>query len=158
MPWQTQWETLNRWYSRVAPRLAEPVPGGVAQHELLDDVHAWCMACLHMRDWLVNDPEAQVATGDIARVFADPAVLAAASVAIGQKHLRIDNERYHADAALKMSVTVRLGGTGAAGNWRIGAGGQDVELAEVMERAMSAWERFLVSRHLLAHGAKPDGV
>jgi hypothetical protein len=90
--WPEQWARLGRWFERF-----REIDCGTEHRRpgeyYVDDVHAFFMNCLHLKDWLTNDPSSGLTKADLKPLTTRSTSLQlCADLANGVKHLDLKRE------------------------------------------------------------------
>jgi hypothetical protein len=137
-PWREQYQRMRRWRQRMAAG-TESNPS-----YLLDNIHAFFIACFHLRDWLVADASVAREIGDAAKrlVNTDYSLQICADIANGLKHLVLTRSVRH-DPPVSMSTAEPATIYDASG----------VELGEatvVADGCLKSWDTLLKAHGLLS--------
>jgi hypothetical protein len=133
--WLVQYRRMRRWRGRMAAPEDDP------DYEL-DNIHAFFIACFHLRDWLVNDPELPFEVQQAVVPFVKGALPLhiCEHLANGLKHLVLRDPRLQTPIMLSTgeTPTVSIRGGEVLG-----------DAATVADRCIQAWDGFLRDHDLL---------
>jgi hypothetical protein len=148
--WRDQWDRLNRWYSLVQQSSTGYRNDRPNSDYYRDELFAFFETCLHMRDWLWNDPAVGLTQEDAGKLYNSYDCLKLAhDIAIGSKHVVIHKPRVDPNARLVGQDVRVLVGTGASFAWRIEADGNVHDGYGLATECLQAWESILKQRKLL---------
>ena len=154
--WTEQWERLLRWYARIE-KSAHSSHSEMQGEFYRDEFYAFFEVALHMKDWLKNDVLSSSVCADVEDfVKSKPALMHAGSLAIGSKHLSVDDPKYKPAARISQSVTVMVHEIGSPGiatarhEFGVVASGQHQQNAfELATDCLEDWRNYLKSKSLL---------
>lgn len=133
--WLVQYRRMRRWRARIVAGEDDP------DYEL-DNVHAFFIACFHLRDWIANDPEVRAEVRQAVRHFASDETSPlpiCEHLANGLKHLYLHDPKLQKPVMLSTGkdMTVSIG--------------DDVlgDAATIADRCIGAWDAFLKKHGLL---------
>ncbi len=150
--WREKYDEMKRWRERVANLTPD---SDRARHNanLLDYLNAFFAACLHLRDWLNNDPSCPVPTGDASNAVNRPssALSLCHAIAVGAKHLRIDDPKLDPKARVSVQSFSQTFGPlrfeASVAEVEATAEGQDA--FKLADDCLREWDEFLRSKNLL---------
>jgi hypothetical protein len=137
-PWREQYQRMRRWRQRMGTG-SDSNPS-----YLLDNIHAFFIACFHLKDWLKADASVAPGIGAAAEhlVNTDYSLQICADLANGLKHLVL-TQRTRRDSPVLMS-------TGEPATiYDRGSGTSLGEAADVADQCIEAWDAFLKSHGLV---------
>lgn len=109
--WTDQWSRLHRWRERLVRDRDDWQDRDTGTDHFLDEFYATFQAIWHLKDWLNNDPRAQV-TGKQVDDWAnsrESILLVAADLANGSKHLVLDRERAGGSRQTRKDARIHVG-------------------------------------------------
>lgn len=108
--WQDQWYRILRWRERVRQSRDDGRSDALGTEGYRDEVFALFQAMWHLKDWLKNDPSFEQLTGvEDWIVDHSSALLVAADVANGSKHMTLSNPRAHESGQTRNDVHIHVG-------------------------------------------------
>jgi len=149
--WREKYDEMKRWRER----LAEPMQGldREAQNlRLLDYLHAFFAASLHLRDWLINDPSHPIPNGTASRVVSrSPSLMLCQAIAVGAKHLRIDDPKLDPNARLSVQTFAQTFGPlkFEASVAEVTASADGYDAIRLADDCIREWDQFLKGQGLL---------
>jgi len=148
--WQDQRNRVGRWHKRLSA-IGRGIPTDMSKEEALDDVFAFFMNCYHLRDWIIGSgfkTEDEVDT--FIRTNADLALCR--DVCVGLKHFRAEPNRALFDSSWS-TATVSVVSTSIPArrepipgeHWVITTDKGDVDMFDLADTCIAAWDGFLAS-------------
>jgi hypothetical protein len=146
--WQDQHERVGRWHKRQS-EIRRGIPTDMSQAEALDVVYAFFMNCYHLRDWIITSgfrPKAEVD----AFITANPDLALCADICNGLKHFRVDPKRAWTSSTWSTASVVTYFFPGgipdepiASEQWVFTTEEAQVDMFDLADRCVAAWDRFL---------------
>jgi hypothetical protein len=134
-------DRLNRAYSLVQQSSTGYRNDRSNSDYYRDELFTFFETCLHLRDWLWNDPAVGLTQEDAGKPYnAHDCLKLAHDIAIGSKHVVIGKPRVDPSARLVGQDVRVLVGTGASFTWRIEADGRVHDGYGLATECLQAWE------------------
>lgn len=148
--WRDQWDRLNRTYSLVQQSSTAYRNDRPNSDYHRDELFSFFETCLHMRDWLWNDPSVGLTREDAGKLYnAHDCLKLAHDIAIGSKHVVIKSPHVDANVRLAGQDVNVLVGTGASFAWQIEADRKVYDGYRLATECLQAWQSILKQRTLL---------
>jgi hypothetical protein len=151
--WKDKWKSIN---SKFRTCKSECVTHYRSDDKCKDSIEAVIADIWNLKDWLINDPTASLAKGDI-HDFLDKEgfhIRACGDLETKQKHYRVasswrenteliweGNHNHPSGLPVIFSVTRRYKDSGSTDHWE--------DAYELAKRAIEEWRKFLIRRGLL---------
>lgn len=142
--WRAQYDRMQRSFERVTAEQTSSVAYDDALQHFMQD-------CWHLKDWIKNDPLANVGKAIEAAVFACKSLRIVADLANGSKHL--DRYTHHEGAYVtSTNVTVHLGQKRAIEHEYVVTldDGTRTTAEALVSEAVKDWDSILKKRGLIS--------
>lgn len=152
--WHEQWRRMQRYIQLLRASRDEYRNDRHGTEGYRDELYATFQALWHLKDWLKNDTDQQVADiGKRAEKWLETTdakhLQIAADVAHGSKHLRVDDKRADGSSQTRNDAEVRIGRGVRHTFWIEDArDGTEYEAVDLAERCIEEWRTFLSDNKL----------
>ena len=151
--WQDQRARVGRWHKRLFA-IGFGIPTDMSKADALDFVFAFFMNCYHLRDWVIGSgfkPEADVD----AFIRGNPDMALCRDICNGLKHFRIHAKgasapNWSTATMFPSTTTVPAVPVPVPGRepipderWEITTGTDNIDMFDLADRCLAAWDRFL---------------
>ena len=146
--WQDHRNRVGRWHKRLST-IGRGVPPAMSKDEALDDVFAFFMNCYHLRDWVIGSGFKAEADVD-AYIRGNDDLALCRDICTGLKHFRAEPKRALFDSSWSTATgTVAMLPSRRepipGEHWVITANRGDMDMFDLGDRCVAAWDAFLAS-------------
>ncbi len=144
---EEQYKRVKRWYKRLSDTNAGRTHDLPSDY-LVDEIHAFFMACYHLKDWIKNDPAAPhgMSHGVESYVTSERSLRLCADMCISLKHLTLRHPRSFENPKFgRKAFRLTLGGGRASIGLRyeIETDNGPIDAFELATQCVAAWESYL---------------
>lgn len=140
-----QYSRMIRWYNKYR-KINEDFQFENL-HEYLDIAYAFFLNCYHLKDWIKNDPTAEISDDDVENHITDNQCLSiCADICNGLKHLRLDRPRSDQEPKIgagELYDTVGSGENSRRVHWYVDTIKGMLDPFELATECVEKWKEFL---------------